>query len=134
MSHLNLEICTDAARLVNIIDEITSLSPEQGEQALTALNDMLLDYARDGIDVGWYAQTDLSATAPLEDEDVRCVKLCLAKELAARNGLLPTLDQELKDEMKAAYQKLSKRTQTYFESDLSGLPIPQGSYWGGGRA
>lgn len=133
MSYVVLDICTDAARIINVIDEISSLSPEQGQQALTALNDMLLDYAEDGINLGWYTITDPSVTAPLNDADVRCVKLCLAKELATRAGLVPTLDEELKLEMERAYQKLSKRTATYFESDMSNLPIPQGAWWGGGR-
>lgn len=133
MSYTVLDICTDAARIVNIIDETQQLSAEQGVMALTALNDLLSDYAVDGIDLNWYPQTDLQATAPLADSDARCVKLCFARELALRTGLTQTLPDELKEEMEEAYQKLSKRTIEYFESDMSGLPVPQGSYWGGGR-
>lgn len=133
MTQTVLQICTDAARIINMIDEVTDLSPEQGTMALTALNEMLLDMAEDGIELGWYAQSSLSNTAPLQDSDLRPVKLVLGRELAMRAGLTPALPQEIKDEMDLAYDRLSKRTVEYFESDMTGLPVPQGNYWGGGR-
>lgn len=133
MAYTVLDILTDAARIVNIIDETQQLSPEQGQQALIVINDMLSDFAQDGVELGWYKQTDPSGSAPLADSDVRPVKLCLGKELAMRAGLTPTLPADLVQAMSDAYDRLSKRTIEYFESDLSNLPCPQGSFWGGGR-
>lgn len=133
-AYLNLDIVTDAARIVNIIDETQQLSPEQAAQALVAMNDLFADFATDGIELGYYQQSDLSATSPFDTSDVRPVKLCLGKELAMRAGLTQTLPQDLQDEMDDAKERLSKRTVEYFESDLTGLPVPQGSYWGGGRS
>lgn len=133
MSYTVLDICTDAARIVNIIDEVQQLSPEQGQQALIALNDLMSDMAEDGIELGWYPQTDLTATSPTSDADARPIKLVFARELAMRAGLTQTLSSDVVDAMDDAKERLSKRTVEYFESDLSGLPIPQGSYWGGGR-
>lgn len=134
MSYTVLDICTDAARIVNIIDEVQQLSPEQGAQALTAINDLMADMNDDGIELGWYPQTNLQNTVPLTDGDVRPVKLVFARELAMRAGLTPTLPKDISDAMDDAYERLSKRTVEYFESDLTGLPLPQGSYWGGGRS
>ena len=133
MSYTILDIVTDAARIVNLMDETQQLSAEQGAMALTALNDLMADYFEDGIELGWYPQTDLSVTAPLASTDARCVKLCFAKELAMRAGLTQTLPDDLKEQMEEAYQKLAKRTLEYFESDMSNLPVPQGTFWGGGR-
>lgn len=133
MSYIILDIVTDAARIVNLIDETQQLSAEQGQMALVALNDLMADYFEDGIELGWYPQTDLSVIAPLASTDVRCVKLCFGKELAMRAGLTQTLPEDLKQEMADAYEKLAKRTIEYFESDMSNLPVPQGTFWGGGR-
>lgn len=134
MSYTILDICTDSARIVNIIDETQQLSPEQGAMALLALNDLMADMSDDGIELGWFPQTNLSATAPLADGDARPVKLVFSRELAMRAGLTPTLPADLIEAMEEAYQRLSKRTIDYFESDLSNLPMPQGRYWGGGRS
>lgn len=131
MSYTVLDICTDSARIINWISEIDQLLAEQGAMALVALNDMMADLFEDGINLGWYPQTALTNTAPLKSTDVRCVKLLLGKELALRLGLTATLPKELTDEMEDAKEKLAKRTATYFESDMTGLPIPQGAYWGG---
>lgn len=133
MSVTVLEICTDSARWINLIDEIGQLSPEQGQNFLTLINDILLDYAEDGIDLGWYAQNSLANIAPLQDRDLRCVKLCLAKDAMVYYGLENTISQEKKDIMDEAYQKLAKRTLNYFEADMSGLPLPQGVWWGAGN-
>lgn len=133
MSYTVLDICTDAARIVNIIDETQQLSPEQGAMALVALNDMMADMAEDGIELGWYPQVDLANTAPIDDGDARPIKLVFGRELAMRSGLTQTLPTDLTDAMDAAYDRLSKRTIEYFEADMTGLPIPQGAYWGGGR-
>lgn len=134
MSYTVLDICTDSARLINLIDANEDLSPEDGQMALTALNDMMADLYADGIELGWYPQTSLTATVPTRDSDARCIKLVFARELAIRKGLTMTLPQDLKDEIDDAEEKLAKRTTEYFEADMSGLPLPQGHYWGGGRA
>lgn len=131
MSYTNLDIVTDAARIINWIALTDQLSAEQGVVALLALNDMMADMYEDGINLNWVPQTTLTNTAPIQATDVRCVKLLLGRELALREGLTNTLPKELTDEMEKAEEKLAKRTATYFEADMSGLPIPQGAWWGG---
>lgn len=131
MSYTVLDICTDAARIINLISATEQLSAEQGQMALVALNDLMADMYEDGINLGWFPQSALTNTAPLQATDVRCVKLVFAKELALREGLTTTLPRELVEEIEEAGEKLAKRTATYFEADMSGLPVPQGAYWGG---
>lgn len=128
MSYLVLDIITDAARIINAVSAVSAPSPEQGVTWLGALNDMMADFARDGVRLGWFPQTDLSATAPLRDEDARGVKLCLAGEMAMRAGL--SVMPEMAANIDSSYAKLVKRSIQYAESDMSELPRAQGAYNG----
>lgn len=120
-----IEIIEAALRLINVIDEEETPSPEQGIKGLHILNDMLADAYSDGIDLGWrpIADADISVDAPLATQDVRAVKLWLAIESAPHFGVepLPTLKELGSD----AYGKLAKRAIKFSESDVSGLPIPE---------
>lgn len=131
MSYTNLDLITDAAIIINMIATTETLPGDEQTVLLNALNDMMADLFEDGINLGWYPQTSVSATAPLAVTDVRCVKLLFGREIAMRKGLTATLPADLKEEMEKAEEKLSKRTTEYFEADMSGLPVPQGAYWGG---
>lgn len=128
MPYLNLDIITDAARLMNSLGEVDQPTAEQGVIWLDAWNDLMADWAKDGLHLGWFPQTDLSAQAPVRDEDVRGIKLCLAGELASRNGM--SLKPELSANIDSAYAKLVKRSIRYVESDLSELPRAQGIFNG----
>jgi len=128
MSYLNLDIITDAARIMNALDETSAPSPEQGVMWLAALNDLMAEFEATGIRLGWFPQTDLSATAPLQNADVRAVKLCLAAEIASRLG--QPLSPETASDINNSYTALVKRYVRYMESDMSELPKAQGYYQG----
>lgn len=128
------DILNSAGRIINIIDESQVLSAEQSATALTLLNDMLAEWIADGLDIGWFTQTNVSSQAPIQPEDVRAVKYCLAGEMAAFYDIASSLSTETAKHIENAYAKISKRYVKYFESDLSGLPVPEGIYFGGGRA
>lgn len=128
-TNTNLDILTDAYRKLNVIDQSQSPSSEQGVVGLSVLNDLLADFIADGVRLSWYTQTNLAATAPLEDSDVRAVKLCLAGSLATEYGL--PLTPELASEIDTAYTKLQKRYLRYVES-ASELPREQSSVDGSG--
>jgi hypothetical protein len=130
-SPLVLEIVTDAMQLIDMIDESESPSPEQGAQALRILNDMLLNEAADGLRLGWYTQTSLTAVAPLRPQDLYGVKRMLAGALAMSNGInLEKDDPVLYLEIKEAKRQLVKRALRYMESDLGELQRAQGVAWG----
>lgn len=117
------EICEASLRLLNVIDEEETPSAEQGIKTLHILNDMMADAQSDGIELGWYpiADADITNDAPLQNADVRAVKLCLAIEAAPHFGVEPL--QTLKDLAADAYGKLAKRAIKTFEADVSGLPM-----------
>lgn len=128
MSATNLDLITSALRKLNVLDENESPSAEQGIQGLAALNDMMADMAKDGIRLGWYPQTDLSATAPVADENIRGVKYCLTVELGGEYDI--TVPDYVLVTASNAYARLAKGAQRYFESDLTGLPQGDAGWWG----
>lgn len=125
-----LEIITYAYQKIGVIDENSSPSNEQGQVGLTVLNDYLLNQNADGMRLGWFTQTLLSATAPLRPEDIHGVKMLLAKQLAAHYGI--TLQNpQLLEEIQKAETQLTKRSIRYSEADFTELSRPQGGPWGG---
>ena len=107
MSYLNQQVVALAFQKTGIVAESDSPSAEQGQTGLTVMNALLADHAADGVHLGYYPQTDLSAESPLQDSDVNGVVLLLARSLASHYGI--TLGPEL--------------------PRPSG---PYGGYWGGG--
>ena len=130
MSATNLELVTFAFQKIGVVDETKAPSPEQGAVALIVLNDMLMNEAADGMNLGWYPQTDLAATAPLRLQDIHGVKHLLARTLAAHYGLA-IKDPVLLAEINKAEAQLVKRYAPYFENDFSELPRAQAGPWAG---
>lgn len=121
-SVLNLDLVTFAFIKLNVIQENESPSPEQGQVGLETLNDALAELAANGTDLGWFPQTSLAATAPLEESDVRAVKLLLCGELAAHYGI--QMDPVLAGHVESSFAQLVKRYWLYAES-ASELPREQ---------
>jgi hypothetical protein len=130
MSATNLELIQYAFLKCNVIDETQAPSAEQGVTALNVLNDAMASAAADGIQVGWYPQTNLAATSPLQAKDVGPVKYILTAALAAHYGI--ELSPLLLAEIEGAGTRLVKRALRYSEADLSELPRAQGNYGGSG--
>lgn len=126
----NLEIISFAYQKLGVIDENSSPSFEQGQTALTVLNDYLLNEAADGMRLGWFTQTQTSATAPLRPEDVHGVKMLLCNQLAVHYGIT-IQNPSLMMEIQTAKTQLVKRSLRYSEVDFSELSRPQGGPWGG---
>lgn len=129
MSATNLELITYACLKNNIIDETQTPSAEQGVTALNVLNDMMANMSADGVKIGWYPQTSMTAISPLQNQDVGPVKYLLTAALAAHYGI--QLGPVLIAEIVAAGTRLAKTSLRYSEADLSELPRPAGLYNGG---
>lgn len=129
MSITVIDLITDTLRTINVIGSNKSPSAEQGISTLHMLNEFMADLESDGIRLGWYpiADADISAVAPLEDQDIRGVKLCLAIEIAPYFGIEPI--PQLKENAADALAKLEKRAIEYFESDTTFLPTPDAQWW-----
>lgn len=126
MSATNLELITYACLKCNVIDETQAPSAEQGVTALNVLNDMMASMAKDGIRVGWYPQTSIAATSPLQAEDVGPIKYLLCAALAAHYGI--PLGDALVAQIGNAGTRLVKTALKYSEADLSEMPRAQGLF------
>jgi len=79
----NLDLIRGALTHLGVLTEVEQPSAEQAADGLTVLNDLLEDWAGEGIEVGQYPQTDLSEDYPGPSTTVPTVKAMLAVYLAS---------------------------------------------------
>jgi hypothetical protein len=134
------QIINEAFLNIGVVASGRAPSSTQSNTALTVLNDNMLTQMRDGWwNIGWYPQTQaqLNTAAPLWDQDVGDVKLCLSAWLAPKFGRKidpnpdPLDEASLANQIKNAFRRLNKRYLQRTESDLGELSRPQGGPWGG---
>lgn len=143
MSTTLLSIITEAFAMLGVVADGQTPTTNQQTRALATLNTNMLTQEVDGWNLGWYNMgstpvANLGTTqAPLQDQDVGDVTLMLASWLAPKYGITiqpspdPTDLTSLSNQIRAAYQRLSKRSLRYTEADLGELSRPQGGPWGG---
>jgi hypothetical protein len=135
----NQQIITDAFTLIGVVADGKQPTPTQSNTAIYVFNNNMLTQQRDGWRLGWYPQgvSNLNSNAPLRDEDISDVTLCLAAWLSARYGITieadpdPQNEASLYNQIKNAFIRLTKRSLRYTECDLGELSRPQGGPWGG---
>jgi len=130
-------IITEAFQTIGVVADGRQPTNTQSQVALTVLNDRIMSQQPDGWRLGWFPQTNVAATAPLRDEDIGEVKLCLAAWLAPKYGVTipeapdPNDPSALANQIKDAFRMLTKRSIAYTECDLGELSRAQGGPWGG---
>jgi hypothetical protein len=77
----NLELITDALRELGVITPFQNPAAEHAALALRKLNQLMDLLARDTIDLGYFAQTDVNDECPMEDSDCNAVMPLLAMSL-----------------------------------------------------
>jgi hypothetical protein len=134
------QIISAAFTIIGVVADGKQPTATQSAKGLEILNDNMLTQQRDGWHLGWYPITSITSLpnpAPLRDEDIGDVKLCLCAWLCVAYGvtLAPSPDPNdptsLINQIKAAFTRLNKRSLLYTESDLGELQRPQGGPWGG---
>lgn len=139
MTKTNQQVITDAFTLIGVVADGKQPTPSQSATGIATLNDNMLTQQRDGWQLGWYPQTisNLTSLAPLRDEDIGDVTLCLCGWLAPRFSVVIAPDPDpmsigsLSNQIKMAFTRLNKRSLRYTEADLGELQRPQGGPWGG---
>ena len=116
----NRDIITRSLRLANIIGESEHPSAEQAQDALDSMNDMLLDWQRDGIELEYYKQSSLDNQIPLDDENLRAVRFSLAVEMLAEYGM--PINDALAVKAANSYASLVRASIEIEEADMSHLP------------
>ena len=115
-----IELITRAYRLANIIDGIEAPSAEQGTEGLNSLNELLGQWDRDGINLGWAMVAAQDDDVPLDPQDLRAVRYNLAVELAGAYGVepLPRVQQIATE----TYGARAKAHRKYTEAECPQLP------------
>lgn len=139
MTQTNQQIITEAFTTIGVVADGKQPTPSQSARGITTLNDNLLTQQRDGWQLGWFPQdiTKLTSISPLRDEDIGDVMLCLAAWLAPKFGVTIPPDPDpnnlgsLANQIKFAFERLTKRSLRYVESDLGELSRAQSSPFGG---
>lgn len=125
-----VEMITDALRVANVLDENEAPSAEMGVAGLRTLNQMMGQWDRDGIRLGWHQVAELDDDLPIEYQDERGVKYNLAVELAGEYGVDPTV--RVTQIANETYAALSKAHRLEVESALDLLPAESAARWPGG--
>ena len=119
----NLDVITDAFRVAGILNEKSTLSGSKGQTGLTLLNDMMSDWEEDGIELGYFPQTLVSDTIPIDDEHLRGVKYNLARAVSSRFPI--EMPPETLRIAELTFARLAKATTEDFTTDFSHMPTGQ---------
>lgn len=137
MTATNLAIITEAFQKLGVVADGRAPTATQTANAFAILNDNMATQQRDGWHLGWFPQTNLAALAPLADENIGDVKLCLCAWLSPDYSVViqpPTSQDDrssLGAQIEQAFRRLNKRSLLRTECDLGELSRPQGGPWGG---
>lgn len=97
-----LEVITRALRKVRAYGAGETVSAEDAEDCLTALNDMLAGWAINGIDIAHVA-LDFSDELDVPDDHLEAIKLSLAERIASDFGAeISPVDAAIADQGRAA--------------------------------
>lgn len=82
-----VDFVTDVLRQLSVISEIATPSAEQGQDAVTKLNDLMADLEADGIDRGFNQKATSAENIVLPDGDRAGIKAMLGIRLCEGYGL-----------------------------------------------
>jgi hypothetical protein len=122
----NLQVITDALRLINVISEVDTPSAEQGQHALRVLNQMIESWTEDGVELGFFAQESTADDCPIPPKSELAVTTILATTLATTYGA--TVSQELGVAAVNAYSTLLREAvkAQMHPADMTNLPTGEG--------
>ena len=125
----NLDLITSALSLIGVVVETESPSAEQAALGLATLNDLLEDWAAQGIEIGQWPQTDLTATAPGGPSALGPLKANLAVYLSPHFSA-PT-SPILLAQASAGYSRLLRDAMSEQVQAVDMAHVP-GRWWDGG--
>lgn len=128
----NLQVITDCLRSLNVIDETETPSAEQGAHCLRQLNQMLATWKdADGVDLGYFEQSNTAATCPVPAWAETGVYGKLALRVAKHFGASVSVETAaLADDGYSTILRVIAN-QKLEGADMSHLPMGSGSYGAG---
>lgn len=122
----NLQIITDALRLINVIDETETPSAEQGTACLRALNQMMEQWEEDQVRLQYFEQSSTAGTFPCPAYSEPGVIAALALRVAplygaqVPPGVITMYDIGYSTILRKAIQRGAR------EAQMTHLPVPHG--------
>jgi hypothetical protein len=116
----NSQVIQDALGLIGVTDDF-NLSAEYGSLGLRAMNDLLLMWQDNGIDVGYAEQDTLTDDCPILPEHMLSVKYNLAVALAPYFSKMPSA--ALAAQALASYMRLQRDGQVALQKPVSVAPL-----------
>lgn len=124
----NIELIADALREIGVLDAAaTAPNSEDGALGLRKLNALMSGLEDDGIDLGYFRQTDVNDELPLEDSDADTVLPLLAMTLSINfpaAQIPPTLPALAADNMRRLLRNAV--LQNAQEASMTNLPRGEG--------
>lgn len=122
----NLEVISAALKLINVIGQTDTASPEQGAYCLSELNDLIESWTENGIDLGYFRQDDTTDDCPIPTWAERGVKAALAIEVAPHYGA--TISPGLAKKYDDGYGIILRKSivETLPTQDMSSMPMGEG--------
>jgi len=128
----NLDLITDALRELGVLDRYRSPVPEDASLALRKLNALMSNMEGDGIDLGYFPQTDVNDELPLDDDAAAAVLPIFAIALKI-NFPSAQIPPELSAWAGSNMQRLLRNAVLLNaqEASMSNLPRGEGQGWRG---
>jgi len=126
----NLTLVNDALSLIGVLPSGMDANPEDGATALRTVNEMVDEWADDGVTVNWSQTADLNGECPLVGNELTAVKYHLAIRLCPHFARNP--DPTLIALAQSAYTKLARKQMVQGLAEIRvSLPVSEGvrQYW-----
>lgn len=122
----NNEVMTAALRKLNVLAIGQTIGGEQGLTLLPILNDMLEEWTEREVELGYFAQSDATATCPIPAHSERAVKANLA--VAAAPSFSAPIPPEVALEADETFRALQTKciAEKMSGADMSHLPAGSG--------
>ena len=127
----NNEVMTAALRKLNVLAIGQTIAGEQGTTLLPILNDMLEEWTEREIEIGYFAQSDATATCPIPQYAERAVKANLA--VAAAPSFSAPIPPEVAFEADETFKSLQRKciVEKMTGADMSHMATGSGNYGAG---
>lgn len=125
-------LVSDSLRLLGVMGETDSLSSEQGSLGLRVINRMLEQWTEEGVELGWFEQSDGTASAPLPKWSEMGVVSKLAQAMRAYYPASTLENWVMNDDLNGYGTLLRRVIQDQLEgADMTHMPSGSGKFGSG---
>ena len=113
-------LVAESLREIGVIRQNQTPTAEMVQRAIPKLNEMIIDWENDGIELGWYEVSLETDVIPIDKRDERLLRYNFAVELAGQYGA--PLQESTVSLARITKDRAEKNTVSIIESDISDIP------------